>query len=801
MLAPPAFSQAPKLVSPADTWPREYAGAKGGRLSLYQPQFEKWDNYTTIEARVAGAVAAPGAKTPEIGAFKITGTTDVDPITRKVRITNIQLSEINFPTLDPKLLPPLSKTLEEILPKNDVVVSMDRILASLERNKDQQKPVAVKNDPPPIYFSDKPAVLMILDGEPIWSPIVGTDLKYAVNTNWDLFQDASGALFLRNDDAWLKADHLYGPWTPAGNLPVGFSKLPKDNENWKDVFASIPGKKISADKIPTIFVSKIPAEMIVINGQPVLEAIPGTKLTWVQNTESDLFVYGPDQNYYFLTSGRWFKTSGGVGSKWIYASDQLPDDFQKIPKDSPKANVLASVPGTREAEEALIQADIPIRAKVKRGEAKAAVTYAGDPKFDNIQGTDLQYAANTSSQVISFKDKYYLVKDGVWFVSSSATGPWVVADQVPQEIYNIPPSSPLYNVTYVKIYDSNPEYVTTGYTAGYLGAFVVGTALGATLAYGSGWYYPPYIHGAWYYPRPYTYGMGAYYNPWTGSYGRYGSYYGPYGGVGYGASYNPATGTYARGAAAYGPYGGYRAGGQAYNPWTNTYGATRQGSNGYASWGSSVVQRNDDWARTARYSNGSNGIAGYNTSGGNSGFVAKGNNDVYAGRDGNVYRKTDNGWQKYDSGSWNSVGGNKNLQSSQTGSQSSLQNKAQAKGVNQSSLQAKAQQNGVNKSSLQNSALQGGQIQRPSTNNRDVDSQLSRDSFNRDRGNQRAQGFQNYERSGGNFNSGYAGRQSSGFQGSRDYGGGGFQRGGGGGGFGGGGGGFRGGGGGGGRRR
>ena len=29
--------------------------------------------------------------------------------------------------------------------------------------------------------------------------------------------------------------------------------------------------------------------------------------------------------------------------------------------------------------------------------------------------------------------------------------------------------------------------------------------------------------------------------------------------------------------------------------------------------------------------------------------------DVYAGADGNVYKKSDDGWQKYDNGSWNSV--------------------------------------------------------------------------------------------------------------------------------------------------
>ena len=47
------------------------------------------------------------------------------------------------------------------------------------------------------------------------------------------------------------------------------------------------------------------------------------------------------------------------------------------------------------------------------------------------------------------------------------------------------------------------------------------------------------------------------------------------------------------------PYGA-RGAAEAYNPRTGAYGQTRQGSNVYGSWGSTGVQRGDDWARTAR---------------------------------------------------------------------------------------------------------------------------------------------------------------------------------------------------------
>jgi len=41
--------------------------------------------------------------------------------------------------------------------------------------------------------------------------------------------------------------------------------------------------------------------------------------------------------------------------------------------------------------------------------------------------------------------------------------------------------------------------------------------------------------------------------------------------------------------------------------------------------------------------------------GNNSGVARTGSGDVYAGRDGNVYRNTGDGWQKYDNGGWNST--------------------------------------------------------------------------------------------------------------------------------------------------
>src|SRR6185295_10258266 len=106
------------------------------------------------------------------------------------------------------------------------VIALDRVLANLDKSQIIPKNVdGIKADPPPIFFSSTAAVLVNVDGEPIWSSIQGNDLQYAVNTNWDLFRyTPTQALYLRIDDGWVTAPALPGPWKPAGTLPGSFSK-------------------------------------------------------------------------------------------------------------------------------------------------------------------------------------------------------------------------------------------------------------------------------------------------------------------------------------------------------------------------------------------------------------------------------------------------------------------------------------------------------------------------------------------------------------------------------------------------
>ena len=121
----------------------------------------------------------------------------------------------------------------------------------------------------------------------------------------------------------------------------------------------------------------------------------------------------------------------------------MPADFAKIPEGSKKDNVLASVAGTDAAREAVMDAQIPQTAKVDRKNASTDVTYDGNPQFENINGTSMQYAVNTQNSVIRYRNRYYTVDKGVWFEAPTATGPWSVSVNRPEEVDIIPPSYPV----------------------------------------------------------------------------------------------------------------------------------------------------------------------------------------------------------------------------------------------------------------------------------------------------------------------------------------------------------------------
>ena len=725
----PAFAQTAEGQPPAaevtpDKWPMSMDIA-GVKCTIYQPQLKEWDGYH-LKAIAAVSVLPAGAQEPIFGVIDITAVTEVDRLSRVVNFYGVKITNLNLPSAPDNTSDFQDGFLTMLSGATAAAPSLDRMQAALAVEKAEKKAqdVSVKNEPPKFIFTQEAAMLVNIDGEPVWRAVKESGMVRVLNTRALILGDKSGKVYLHLFDGFLEAPALSGPWTLSKKAPARAKEiaLELDRENVVDLMTGPPDEKTKKkpslkNGAPQVIVTMSPTELIVSQGPLNWVPITGTMLLYAENTSGNLFRDMNDQTIYILVTGRWFKAPD-FGGPWQYvAGRSLPPDFTAIPDDSPKENVKASVPGTPQAQEAMIATEIPQTARVYRAKAAFTPTIAGIPVLKPIPDTDLSYVYNSPTPIIMVSPaEWFAVQSGVWFTASAIDGQWVVASSVPPMIYAIPPSSPVYYVTYVKIYNAFPDYVVVGYTPGYMGTIVNSDGV---VVYGTGYSYDSYVGEAEWYGEPVTYGYAANptWTPWTGwavgfgigwafgasSSGSYCYSPAPYWGP---MPYSPYAG-YARGpyggAAAWGPGGWAATTGNVYQKWGPTTAVSRS-SAGYNAWTGNAwsskvgTSYNSTTGRisagqkasvqnvyTGNYAHGQRGATynpntGVSARGGsmtvgnaNSGTqksadwghvngpdgqstsAAKVGNNFYADHDGNIYKNTGDGWQKYESGGWNDV--------------------------------------------------------------------------------------------------------------------------------------------------
>jgi len=509
-----------------DTWPKRFEHPKG-TVVMYQPQLEDFKD-DKLTARAAVSVKTKEMKAPVFGAVWLAGRVLIDRDTRMATIDGVKVTDAKFPDAKPEQLEKLKTFLNTEMAEFSVAISLDRLLAALDvLEKEQAGDRGLKNDPPKIIFANRPTVLVLLDGDPKLLPVSKSSYMRVANTPFIMLYDPSTKnYYLRGGDDWLSAADLAGPWKDLETLPDPLKALEGEVQKVEKAKEKGGARKVEAkgEKMPAIVVSTVPAELLVTDGEPQYTPIKGTNLLFVSNTESNIFMDTSAQEYYALISGRWFKTKSLADGPWAYtAPDKLPADFAKIPENSVKGFVLVNVADTNQAKEAVLENSIPQTATIDRKKATTKVEYAGDPKFEKIADTDMEYAVNTGKSVFKEGAKYYAVDQGVWYEADSANGPWKVAAARPKQVDKIPPSNPNYNAKYVKVYDATEDTVTVGYTPGYTGSYVDN----GTVVYGTGYNYTGYSSPETYIPPPATYGYAAAYDPYAGSWGYQTPYYQP----------------------------------------------------------------------------------------------------------------------------------------------------------------------------------------------------------------------------------------------------------------------------------
>lgn len=701
---------------PADadaTWPREIK-TEHGILTVYQPQPEKFDG-NVLTARAAVSLLKQGESEPTFGVFWYTARVDTDQDAGTSMVRNIVVTEVRWPDSKEEEQRKMAESLTALWRNTELPISLERLKASLATAEMEKKSVeGLNTNPPKIVVIEEVAELLCYDGEPRGVSIPNTELEQIANAPFAVIRDkSSGICYLSGGKIWYSAKDPKGPWAPIAKPPADILKLvPPDTSS-----IAAPAKP------PKIVVATEPTELISTAGPPAWKPIGKGELLYIENTETPVIREVATNKVFVLISGRWYTAASLSGPWTIVRPDETPASFKDIPPQSDLGATRVSVAGTPEAEEAMLDAHVPQTAAIDRSKAKFEAKYDGAPQFKAIQGTAVEYATNTASQVLRIGGKYYACDNAVWFVSGAAEGPWAVADSVPTaEIKKIPPSEPVYNTTYVTVYESTPSVVYVGYTPGYMGSY----PWYGVPVYGTGWYYPPYWGPNYYYPRPVTYGMHVGYNPWSGwsmgfSWsngfmtvgigfgGGYGGYYRPGYGYPHGGYYRP-PGCY--------PPGGYRP--PYHNPGYRPGGSPRPmpyasqgggGRGGVGGGGAGVSQRpanNNLYGQGAAKDRMAPSTMQRDAGMAKADRVAKGPNNVYADKSGNVHRQTSGGWQSRDQGTWKNSSPSPSTRPSQGSSPSARPSTRPSQAPSSVNRDYQARQNGANRSSQMSQSRGGG---------------------------------------------------------------------------------------------
>jgi len=420
------------------TWPREIE-AKTFVTTLYQPELESFSG-NILEGRMALSIK-PTEGDLVFGAVWFKSTLAVNKDERTALLEKMEILKVHFPDVEDKdKIEEFKKGLSKEIESWDVVMSLDRITASMKNVEDlQQISDNINNTPPVIYYKKTPTTLITTDGEPKIKEDKDNKVQYVLNTPFFIAADLGGTTYyIKGGKFWYSSESITEGWeeTTEKKVPKKVAQFAKNMSEDEDEPDSATAAITEA---PTILVSIEPAEIIITDGEPDYAAIEGTNLLYVKNSESDIIMDINSQEHYILIAGRWYHAKKIDADKWTFEEPKnLPEDFSKIPETSDIGNVRTSVPGTPEAQDALLEQSIPETATVTKSEVSLEVTYDGEPQFESIEGTDMLYAINTEKSVIKVGNIYYCVDNAIWFQSNSAKGPWAVSDSRPDEVDQIP---------------------------------------------------------------------------------------------------------------------------------------------------------------------------------------------------------------------------------------------------------------------------------------------------------------------------------------------------------------------------
>lgn len=493
--------------APVQPWPMDIT-LSHGVITLYQPQPERLEG-NILYGRAAASYLATGKPEEErqFGALWMTATLDIDRENDVAKTRSLVITKVVTPKGEksPDDGAAARQAIQDAVVAKGFEIDLDRLIATVEE-PGATKSAEYRDQPPRILIRHEPTVLVMTDGKADVREAAG--VKRVVNSPAFLALDASGTWWLLGDRDWLTAPDLSGPWTLSAGFPPAAVETAAKQAGY-----SATQMRTEGAQAPKVIVVEEPTELVVFAGKPEYEPLGAGSLLVAQNTDTTVMVEVASGQHYLLLAGRWYRaaTLADAAAWEPVKPDALPAAFGEIPAEPEWSAVRASVAGTPEADEALVQQQIPQTARIPRT-ATITVTFDGEPKWVAIKDLAVDYAENSADAVFRIAGpQYYACRDGVWYESKDVAAPFIAATSVPDALRRLPADCPWHNCSYVEVYESTTEYIWCGYTPGYLGWY---SWCGCPI-YGTGYWYRGW-YGPVVYPRPVTWGVGIHYNPWTG---------------------------------------------------------------------------------------------------------------------------------------------------------------------------------------------------------------------------------------------------------------------------------------------
>jgi hypothetical protein len=533
--APSAADAASNAASTA-AWPQTVVDA-GDTITVYQPQFETLDG-VRLSMKAAVSVRrkdSDGALASLDGIAALSAQTVAGDVPGEVEVNGITCASVDFGgAADDEMAARLSRLLAGV----GFTVDRGTLVEDMQlANARAAGTPGLSFTPPRFVDSNVSAVLVTIDGPPILVPAGSTGWQSVKNSAFIVLKSPEGRWYAvvggstlaggAVSPTWMCADSLQGTYASCDAPPSDVvAALGTTKETPEQLDGQAPSGAQPSATPKRIVVATEPTVLIAIDGTPKLvDAAPGVRE--VTNANCVLLHVASPSEWWTLQAGRWFHAA--PGTPWRYAAPgEVPASFAQLAARGRLTSARASVPGTTEAKAAVV-ASSEVRTVTVKADASCDVKYAGEPAFKpsaaSGDAANVGYATNASQPVLGFGKEFYCCDAAAWFVSTSATGPWKVADSIPSAIYSIPPSCPVYPVTYVEVYGSTKDAstgaltsVTFGFTSGYLGTYLNE----GTPVYGTGYDYSPETDApaaaGTYQSMPQTYGSGASYDDQTGTY-------------------------------------------------------------------------------------------------------------------------------------------------------------------------------------------------------------------------------------------------------------------------------------------